>query len=202
MPTPEAGEKWGIFGGAFDPVHNGHLTIAREILSGAALNGVLFVPSFIPPRKVRGCVASFEDRLEMLRLATAETGQFCVSDIESLSDEPGYTLHTVRAVKKRFPATEFSFIIGADLLNEIETWYETLEIIKEVPIIAGSRPGSALEIPFGFPAGAITLVPTTPVDLASHEIRGRVASGFTLERLAKMTPPGVAKYIMEKGLYA
>ena len=202
MPSPDAGAQWGILGGAFDPVHNGHLTLAREILFAAGLDRILFVPSFVPPRKAVGCVASFEDRLEMLRLAIADTRQFHLTDIESESSDPGYTLHTVRALKKRLPDAKLSFIIGADLLSEIETWYEAMAIIREVRIIAGSRPGAILATPSGFPIGAITLVPTSPVDLASHDIRARVALGITLVELARMTPPAVAKYILDQGLYA
>lgn len=201
MPTPDAGEKWGILGGAFDPVHNGHLTLADEIQHGAGLDGVLFVPSFVPPRKVQGCVASFEDRLEMLELAVTGNKQFCVTDIESEQNDPGYTLHTVRALKKRFPGVDLCFIIGADLLTELETWFEVIEIIKEVQIIAGTRPGAALMAPAGFPEGSIKLVPTSPLDLASHQIRAQVASGITIDKLSQMVPPAVAQFIMEKGLY-
>ena len=201
MPTPEAGTQWGIFGGAFDPVHNGHLTLAREIFQAAGLDGILIVPSFNPPRKNKGCVASFDDRVAMLRWALADFDQFCVSEIEAESEEPGYTLHTVRALKKRYPKSTFSFIIGADLLMELETWYEAEEIIKEVRIIAGTRPGAGLVPPSGFPEGAITLVPTTAVNLASHEIRGLVSSGITLTELSRMVPPAVATYIFEHGLY-
>lgn len=201
MPTPEAGVQWGIFGGAFDPVHNGHLTLAREILQMARLDAILFVPSFNPPRKNKGCVASFDDRVAMLRLALADFDQLRVSQIEAKSVEPGYTLHTVRALKKRYPKTEFAFIIGADLLMELESWYEADEIIKEVRIFAGTRPGAGLEPPSGFPEGAITLVPTTAVNLASHEIRGLVSSGIMLTELSRMVPPAVATFIFEHGLY-
>ncbi|PWB75960.1 nicotinate (nicotinamide) nucleotide adenylyltransferase [candidate division GN15 bacterium] len=201
MPIPDNGEKWGIFGGAFDPVHNGHLTLAREIRLNAHLDGILFVPSFVPPRKVQGCVASFQHRFAMLGLATADDKRFGVTDIESERDEPGYTLHTVRALKKRFPGTALSFIIGADLLTEIETWFEAMEIIKEVPIIAGTRPGAALKTPAGLPSGAVSLVPTSPVDLASHDIRARIAAGITLQELSRMMPPVVAQYILDEGLY-
>ncbi len=201
MPVPDAGEKWGIFGGAFDPVHNGHLTLAREILHAVGLNGILFVPSFVPPRKHQGCVATFVARFEMLRLAISDEPRFSLSDIETERKEPGYTLYTVRSLKKRYPTTALSFIIGADLLNELETWFEAMEIVKEVPIIAGSRPGAALELPSSLPVGAITLVPTKPVDLASHIIRARVASGVALEELATMTSMPVAQYILSEGLY-
>ena len=193
--------QWGIFGGAFDPVHNGHLTLAGEILQAAELDGILFVPSYNPPRKNKGYIASFEDRVAMLGLAINGVEKLAISEIESESDEPGYTLHTVRALKKRFPKTTLSFIIGADLLAELETWYEAEEIAKEVRIIAGTRPGAKLTAPSGYPKGSITLVETHPVNLASHEIRALVASGISLAELARMVPESVATYIFEHGLY-
>jgi nicotinate-nucleotide adenylyltransferase len=201
MPTPDSGTQWGIFGGAFDPVHNGHLTLARDILRATELNGILFVPSFNPPLKRRGCVASFEDRVAMLKMAIDDCDRFAVSEIEAKSDEPGYTLHTVRALKKRFPRTIFSFIIGADLLMELESWYEAEEIAREVQIIAGTRPGATLTEPAGFPKDAVTMVETTPIELASHQIRAVVAAGITVTELSRMIPPAVAKFVLERGLY-
>lgn len=201
MPTPDAGTHWGIFGGAFDPVHNGHITLARGILGAAGLDGILFVPSYNPPRKNKGCVASFEDRVVMLKLAIDGETKLALSEIEAESEEPGYTLHTVRALKKRFPQTTFSFIIGADLLAELESWYEAEEIAKEVRIIAGARPGALLAEPSGFTKGSMTLVETHPVNLASHEIRALIGSGLSMAELSRMVPETVAAYIFEHGLY-
>jgi len=137
----------------------------------------------------------------MLRIAIGSYDRFAVSDIERDSSEPGYTLVTVRALKKRSPQTTFDFIIGADLLTELESWYEAEQIVKEVRIVAGSRPGAAIKLPDRFPVGAIQIVETSLVDLASHQIRKDIASGMTEEGLAQVVPLPVAEYIIAHGLY-
>ena len=202
MPAPEPGQQWGILGGAFDPIHYGHLTLAEEIQAAAQLEGVLFVTSYNPPRKVDGCIASFDDRMEMLRLAIADNERFALSDIESATDQTGYSLHVVRALKRRYPGVVFSFIIGADLLKEIETWHEAFDLMREVSFIAGSRPHSELRVPTVFPSGSFRIMPTQLVNLASHEIRERIAAGITLNELAELTPRPVAEFILKRGLYA
>jgi nicotinate-nucleotide adenylyltransferase len=201
MPSPEHGGNWGLFGGAFDPVHNGHLNLAREILRVKQYTGILFVPSYNPPRKRGGCVASFEDRVAMLQIALLDTPNFQISEIERESDAPGYTLLTVRAIKKRFPKATFEFIIGADLLGELPGWYETDEILKEIRIVAGSRPGSESKIPIGFPEGSIEVLATSLVDLASSDIRTRLPHDLPREELLAMVAPAVADYIASHGLY-
>lgn len=137
----------------------------------------------------------------MLRLAIGTNDRFAVSEIEKGSTEPGYTLVTVRTLKKRFPQTTFDFIIGADLLAELESWYEAEQIVKEVRIVAGSRPGATIKLPDKFPVGAIQIVETSLVDLASHQIRKDIAGGMTEEGLAQVVPAPVAKYITAHGLY-
>lgn len=201
MPNPDQGGSWGIFGGAFDPIHYGHLGLAHDLLKALKYSGILFVPSFNPPRKRDGCVASFEDRAEMLRLAIDGEPQFAFDLLERESSEPGYTLLTVRALKKRFPKAIFDFIIGADLLTELESWYEADEILKEVRIVAGSRPGALVKIPAKFPAGRIRVVETGLVDIASRDIRRRLADGMSLKDLERLVPPRVAAYIIDRGLY-
>ncbi len=137
----------------------------------------------------------------MLRLAIGSNDRFAISEIEKGSAEPGYTLVTVRTLKKRFPQTTFDFIIGADLLTELESWYEAEQIVKEVGIVAGSRPGAIIKIPDRFPVGAIQIVETSLVDLASNQIRKDIAGGMTEEGLAQVVPPPVAEYIIAHGLY-
>lgn len=200
-PVPEKGERWGILGGAFDPIHNGHLVLAREIQSAQQLDGILFVLSHRPPRKNAGCVATFQQRLEMIRIAIGSDLRMTVTEIEREIAGTSYTLHVLRALKQRFPLVSFYFIIGADLLNEIESWYGADELVAETSFIAGARPHSQLVIPDWFPAGTVNIVPTTPVDISSHEIRLRIRNGISEDELGSLTPPTVARYIIENGLY-
>ncbi len=201
MHSPNNGGQWGILGGSFNPVHRGHLALATDLAAAKDYDGVLMVPSFIPPRKVIPDMAPFEDRVAMLRLACESVPQLVISTIEAESDTPGYTLLTVRALKKRYPKATFSFIIGADLLAEFASWYESEDILNEVSIQVGSRPGSHLEIPSGFDKSRFELIETTLLDISSREIRDRIRAGIGREELVKLVPEKVADYLIERGLY-
>lgn len=201
MDSPNNGGEWGIFGGAFNPVHYGHLALARDICTARRSDGVLLVPSYNPPRKVISDLAPFEDRLAMLRMAIEDEPCLHVSEIEASLETPGYTLLTVRALKKRYPNARFYFIIGADLLGEFESWYEADEILKEVTIVAGSRPGADVVVPRNLPPGRFEIVSTSMIDLASRDIRARIREGISLETLAELVPVPVAHYIVDHNLY-
>ena len=101
MTTPESGEFWGILGGTFDPVHKGHITLALDCLKEKNLDGVLCIPSFLHPFKKNVVSASFEDRLQMLRQTVSDDNRFSISTIEKDESLSGYSIDTIRAVKKR-----------------------------------------------------------------------------------------------------
>jgi nicotinate-nucleotide adenylyltransferase len=201
MPSPEHGGNWGLLGGAFDPVHRGHLALAEDILEAMKLDGVLFVPSFNPPRKQASCVASFDDRVTMIGLAIAGLKEFQLCEIERESNRPGYSLLTVRAVKRRYPDANLRFIVGADLLSELHGWYEADSLVKEIHIVAGLRPGSAARVPDELSHAGIEIVPTRLVEAASRDIRARIANGDSVESLSTFVPQPVAEYIAERKLY-
>jgi nicotinate-nucleotide adenylyltransferase len=201
MQSPSNGGEWGILGGAFNPVHRGHLALATDICTAKKSDGVLFVPSYIPPRKNAIKMAPFEDRVEMLSLALSEFAPLQISTIEAESDSPGYTLLTVRAITKRYPASRFYFIIGADLLAEFEGWYEADEILKELPVAVGSRPGGRLQIPETLPKDRFKSYETALLDISSRDIRAAIRSGVGRDQLVKLVPDRVADYIIERGLY-
>ena len=192
---------WAVLGGTFDPVHNGHLTLAQDVLSMKMLDGLLLVPSFHPPHKPKNCYASYEDRLAMLILAAENYNYFAVSRIEEELSGSGFTLHTVRALKKKYPATGFYFLIGADNIEAIKDWYKPEEIIDEIKIIAGTRPGFDPDRVNHRLADKIEFITTTPVDISSSEIRKKIKSGAGRQELVKHLPEKVADYIIEKKLY-
>ena len=137
----------------------------------------------------------------MLRLAIGHDSRLQVSTIEAESDSPGYTLLTVRALKKRYPVARYYFIIGADLLPEFDNWYEADEILKELPIAVGSRPGSRVQIPASLPKNRFESHETTLLDISSRDIRAAVRNGIRRDALAKLVPDSVADFIVERGLY-
>jgi len=192
---------WAILGGTFDPVHNGHLTLAHDVLSMKMLDGLLLVPAFHPPHKPKECFASYEDRVAMLRLAIENYNYFAISLIEEELSGTGFTLHTVRALKKKYPAAGFYFLIGADNIEAIEDWYKPEAILDEIEIIAGTRPGFIPDRATHKLANKIEYITTTPVDISSSEIRNQIKRGADRTELVKLVPEKVADYIIRNELY-
>lgn len=201
MPAPEPGERWGILGGVYDPLHNGHLTLARDIMSFRHLDGVIFVPTLDPPHRTNSPVASYDDRVRMAELAISDMPGFEVSRIEENTNRPSYTLETVRALKKAYPGAEYELIIGADQLTQLKTWYHWEDLLKEVILLVGSRPGSEVIALSDFPSDRVVAVETSLVDLSSTHIRSRIRQGVPQTELETMMPPAVVRYILERNLY-
>lgn len=201
MPAPEPGQKWGILGGTFDPVHRGHLQLAQEIRAAVQLDGVMLIPAFHPPHRNNQTLASFDDRLAMLRLAADDDASFVVSNIEEKLERPGYTLETMRAVKKRHPKVEFFFIVGADNLSMLHTWHEWETVLEENRLLVGSRPGADLSSLASYSDYDLEVVETSLMDISSTNIRRRIHNGIELDALSRLVPSPVAKYIVERKIY-
>ncbi len=200
MPHPEPGERWGILGGTFDPIHQGHITLARDIKAGKTLNGVLLVPSLHHPFKTGRAEASFDDRLKMARLAVEGERGLEVSDIELQQNLPGYTIDTIRALKDLYRDTAFCFIIGADNVKQMSEWRSPELIFNEVTVVAGNRPGFKPAGCDGI-AARIEYVETSAVDVSSTEIRQAVRSGQDPKLLSRALKPEVLAYIKQRRLY-
>lgn len=201
MPVPEPGQRWGILGGTFDPVHNGHLTLARQVAQLEALAGVLLIPAHTHPFKGGPLLADYGHRLRMLELAIENDNDLLICEIEKEESLPGYTLDTIRALKKRFRGIEFYFIIGLDNLNRIAEWRSPAEILDEVHLLVGSRPGSDWQLPLDLPHNRIRYVHSDEVRVSSTEIREAVRLGQPASFLASLVPERVLRYINENGLY-
>ena len=198
MPNPENGGKWGILGGSFDPIHNGHINLAKEICSKKELDGVLAIPAVKHPNKSRLSVANYSDRLAMLKAALADLSKFLICEIEAEEKLSGYTIDTIRALKKRFPKVSFYFIIGSDNISIIDNWYMAEELKSEIEFIAGSRPGSDYNNKSQLP---VELVEIPELDISSSEIRKMIKRGSSFEDLTEYVPAGAAEYIFKKGIY-
>jgi len=137
----------------------------------------------------------------MLELAVAGERAFCIDPIERDLPGPGYSLHVIRALRKRHPQAQFCFIIGADNLSDMENWYRPADIVAEIPIVAGARPGYSAERPTWTGSRAVEFVSTDLTDVSSSEIRRRVQSGADRDELSAWVPESVADYIIREGLY-
>lgn len=191
----------GIMGGTLDPVHNGHIEIARSVRAELGLDGVMLLPAGDPPHKKRE--SDKLDRLEMAKRAAAEFDWMFVSDLEIARKGTTYTVDTLHALKQKQPDAEWIYIIGADTLNILDSWRNFPEIARLCAFAAVSRPGVSGERAYAALlkeryGAEITFTKASGPDISSTAIRARVAEGRSIRGLA---PDSVCDYIREKGLY-
>lgn len=195
--------RLGIFGGSFDPVHNGHLALARACQQQIALDEVWFMPTAVQPLKARGPHASDGDRVEMLRLATVDASNWRVCTLEIDRGGRSYTIDTMRQLHEELPEAALFFLIGADALRDVSQWKEPRELFRLATPLVVHRPGEAE--PDLATLRALCTDETMPqivnmplVDISSTEIRRRAAAGESIESLI---PKSVEEYIAVHGLY-
>ena len=201
MPIPDNSGDWGVLGGSFDPVHNGHLNLAAAICKTKHLNRVLIIPAYKHPLKQPAFVASYSERVAMLKLALAGQNALQLCEIESVQRLSGYTYDTLQALKKRFPKAKFHFIIGSDLVPQLKSWHRAEELLREGSFLIGSRPGGKRN------TGSISLNPNLEfvaideLDISASDIRNRIKDGEQVDDLKQLVPKKVAEFIFKKGLY-
>jgi nicotinate-nucleotide adenylyltransferase len=187
------GRRLALFGGAFDPIHNAHLQIAREAVRRFELDQVLFVPAARPPHK--RLHAAYEDRYRMVELALENKPGLAASRLEAGTVQ-SFSIDTIEKLKAGMTAVDrLFFIIGADAFAEIRTWRRWRDVAKAVEFIVVSRPGHRYEIP---EEARVHRMDTLDLPVSSSEIRARLASGD--DRVD--APAAVVRYIRERKLYA
>ncbi len=199
MRSPKQGGEWGVLGGSFDPIHRGHLNLAGNICQKKRLNGVLFIPAYKHPLKKQDFTAAYSDRAAMLRLALKGQAKLQVCEIEREQDLSGYTIDTLHALKKRFPAARFHFIIGLDLVEQLESWHRADELLHETSFLAGSRPGSQMKQ--ADEKKHLEFIEMEELDISATDIRKQVSAGTTIHQISRLVPDNVVEYIFGKGLY-
>ena len=183
-----------LFGGTFDPIHNAHLTVAREAAHTFALDRVLLIPAAHPPHKPNGHLTSYADRLRMVELACAGEPLMEASRLED-HDAMSYSIDTIERARGTLGEAELFFLIGADAFHEIETWHRWRDVIASVDFIVVTRPGHEYRTPLG---ARVHRLDTLALSISSSEIRQGLVEGT----LPAEVPPVVWDYIRERGLYA
>ena len=214
-----------IYGGTFDPVHNGHVEVARRVLELFELDEVIFVPACVPPHKRNANITSAFHRFAMLALATEADQRLLVSTIELDSPQEPYAVETVERIRVALgDETELFFLMGADSWLEITTWHEWQRLLRMCHFIVVTRPGFEIEgldysnmsIPVmnvlgqegrkwpemkrEIKAPHVLLTDVANVDVSATKIRSAVR-GNDLDQLNTMVPPAVANYIEKYDLY-
>lgn len=196
----------GIMGGTFDPIHNGHLLLARQAYEEYHLEQIWFMPSGQPPHKQNRQVSPVNDRCEMVRLAIAGTDQFVFSDFEVIRSGYSYTAQTLHLLRQQYPRHRFFFIIGADSLYQIESWHHPQEVMEQTVLLVAGRAydhtGRSLDDQIAYLTAAyqarIFRLHCAAVSVSSEELRAMAARG---ERLVPYVPEPVEEYIQTHGLY-
>jgi nicotinate-nucleotide adenylyltransferase len=195
--------RLGIFGGSFDPVHHGHLALARACLNQAALDEVWFLPTAVQPLKRGGPRASDADRVAMLEMAISEEPRWKVCRLEIDRGGLSYTVDTLRQIHAELPDAAIFLLMGADTVRDVPRWKEPADIFRLATPLVVSRAGE--------PEPDLTAlaklcaadrqpqrIAMPAMDASSTEIRRRASACEPIEQLA---PQAVAAYIAEHGIY-
>lgn len=190
--------KIGVFGGTFNPPHNGHVRLAKAAADELKLDKLLVIPSCIPPHKIAAKLADGQERLEMCRLAFSCDPRFEVSPMELERGSRSYTVETLRELKALYPDSELYFIVGSDMLESFDKWYLWQEILSLSVLCAASREeGYSPDLSrFGKLAERIKIITLDPLEVSSTQIRNSAG-----EVSPELLDPKVAAYIREHGLY-
>ena len=217
----------GLFGGTFNPIHNGHLRAALEVKESFSLDACYLIPAAVPPHKRDRAVTGAADRTEMIRRAIDGLAGFELCDVELRRSGPSYTIDTVVHLKNSLPrGTRLFLLLGLDAFLELDTWKEYRQLLQELPFIVMIRPeprtdcitapvrrveeflqsrisadygGSRSTKSFTHPQlQAVYTFAVTLMDISSSGIRQRIEQGQSIRYLV---PEAVGRYIREKGLY-
>ncbi len=181
-----------LFGGTFDPIHEGHVEIAARAREAMDLDEVIFLPCRISPHKIGVASAPPDDRLEMVRLATRGLPWASVDDFDLTSPPPSYSYLTAGEMARRFPGARLFWIMGADQWRALPDWREPERLAELVEFLVFSRDGSPQ------PRAGFRMTPLQGTHPASATaIRREIAAGKPAEWL----DPAVAAHILQRGLY-
>lgn len=197
--------KIGILGGSFDPIHNGHLNMAKQALQEYQLDEVWLMPAGHSPNKIEADMTPAAIRYEMTKLAAETQSKLAASDFELQKKSTSYTYQTLELLQARYPNHTFYFIMGADSLDYFEQWAHPDIICKYAVILVVNRDSfqeeelsrKIQEIQKMFYAD-IRIVHCTKMDVSSREIRQKISLGDTCRNLV---PENVWNYITANHLY-
>ena len=196
----KAKRKIGLFGGSFDPIHNGHLQIATAARDQLSINEILFIPAAIPPHKEHITLTETKHRLCMVQLAVEGYPNFKASDLEIKRNGISYTIDTLTYFLDNYnlSSAQLHFIIGADSLANLHLWLEPERILKSCRLVVYNRIGVDLEAVNENIKRKVFFLNSPLIDISSTTIRNKIRSG---ESLVELIPDKVADYILKNGLY-
>lgn len=188
----------GVFGGTFDPVHNGHTKIIQNLLELIPFDEIKVIPNGQPPHRTSVC--SNNDRLEMVNLAFKGIDQISIDEREIHREGPSYAIHTAKEVLEEFHQHNIVWVMGSDAFSEIDTWFEWEDFLNIINILVMARPGSEIDSTsmagtlilerqtsniddLSHGAGKILIVDIDPINISSTQVRSNLAAGETVNEL-------------------
>ena len=188
----------GVFGGTFDPVHNGHTKIIQNLLELIPFDEIKVIPNGQPPHRTSVC--SNNDRLEMVYLAFKGINQISVDEREIHRGGPSYAIHTAREILEEYHQDNIIWIMGSDAFSEIDTWFEWEDFLNIINILVMARLGSEIDSTsmagtlilerqtsniddLSHGAGKILIVDIDPINISSTQVRSNLAAGETVNEL-------------------
>ncbi|UOO82193.1 nicotinate-nucleotide adenylyltransferase [Uruburuella testudinis] len=199
-------KKIGLFGGTFDPVHNGHIHIARAFADELALELVVFLPAGDPYHK-DSTQTSARHRFAMTELVMAADARFAVSDCDMVREGATYTFDTVQIFRQQFPGAQLWWLLGMDSLLQLHTWKKWQTLVQQVNIAVAARQGESLNraprelhgwIGEALQNGSLRLLNAPMYDVSSTAIRNTLAAGGSADEWLDRR---VARYIGQQQLY-
>ncbi len=205
--TPMA-ESIGLFGGSFDPIHNGHLITARAVAERLSLDRVIFLPAANPPHKLDRTLIATEHRAEMVRLAIKDEPRFAFSDFDLSREGLTYTIDTVAHFQSELgQGASLYWIIGADALADLPSWHRIQDLVDACHITSAARPGWTLEVseslrrvltPEQIEKLRRGIMATPMMDIGATDIRNRLRAGLSVRYFV---PDAVRDYIEQHHAY-
>ncbi len=194
----------GIYGGSFNPVHNGHIHLAKAAADEFGLDRIYLVPSKISPHRSSAEYAAEEDRLEMLRLACGADERLRVCDYELKSERVSYSIYTLEHFRREFPDSELFLLVGSDMLLSFDKWYRFEDILSQAALCVVSRQdGDMAELEQKAQElrkfGNILISRSAPLEISSTEIRKKIAKN---SNFACYLDENVVQYIRSRDLYS
>lgn len=174
--TKEKKSSIGIFGGSFNPIHNGHIALAKAFLAAEEMDEVWFMVSPQNPFKVSQQLLDDRLRLEMVRKAVSDSPHLIASDYEFQLPKPSYTWNTLQHLSHDYPQHSFTLLVGGDNWDAFAQWYHSDEILANYRIVVYPRHGGDTS---SLPKG-VKFLPTPLIDISSTEIRSRVQQGLDI----------------------
>lgn len=201
-------KKIGLFGGTFDPIHNGHIHIARAFADELALDMVVLLPAGNPYHKQEEQTRTdARHRLAMTELAISDDPRFAASDCDIIREGATYTFDTVQIFRQQFPSAQLWWLLGSDSLLQIHTWKKWQTLVRQTHIAVAAREGDNIAkaprelhgwIGNALQNGSLHLLQTPMYNISSTEIRRRIRNG---EPVGSLIDPRVENYIARNHLY-